>query len=461
MPVRLLILLSLVLASLPAAAARPPNIILILADDLGAETVGAYGGESYQTPRLDRMAAEGLRFEHAHSQPLCTPSRVKLMTGQYNFRNYRHFGYLDPGEITFAHVLGEGGYATAVIGKWQLFDNRFQDIQGALPDDAGFDHHVLWQLTSQQRGSRYWAPLVDHDGDVRQYDEDVFGPDVLSAAVLAYIEAHREQPFFLYYPMVLPHEPFVTTPDMRDEDTDDQQRFAAMVAYMDGLVGKVLDKLAAEGLSDNTLVLFIGDNGTDRDIVSRYRGADVRGAKGKTLNTATRVPFIAWGPGIIKGKRVSDSLVNLNDIMPTLVDLAGTVLPENHPGDGVSLLPLLRGEGELARENLFIHHEPRWPTSRPARYAFDRRWKYYEDGRFYDMQADPLERRALDPGRMDREQLVAYRGLQARVRTMPGELDTGGRWVPTVAIVLVSLALLIAATIFVWIARMLGQLKDH
>lgn len=461
---RLYLVIAFMLACLPAfsvmAAAAPPNIILILADDLGAETVGAYGGESYQTPRLDQMAAEGVRFEHGHSQPLCTPSRVKIMSGQHNFRNYRHFGYLDPNTTTFAHVLRAAGYATAVIGKWQLFNNRFQDIEGALPGDAGFDQYVLWQLTAEQRGSRYWKPLIDHDGDVRQYGEEVFGPDVLSKAALAYIEANREQPFFLYYPMVLPHDPFVTTPDMRDEDASDQQRFGAMVAYMDKLVGRVLDKVRSEGLADNTVILFIGDNGTDRDIVSRYKGGEVKGAKGRTLNTGSRVPYIVWGPGIVSGNRVSDSLVNLNDILPTLVELAGAALPEGDPGDGISLLPLLRGEGELARENLFIHHEPRWPTSRPARYAFDRRWKFYEDGRFFDMQADPLERRALDPGQMDREQLVAYRSLQARVRSMPGELDTGRRWVPTVAFVLVGAALLIAVTIFVWVARLLGNLKS-
>jgi arylsulfatase A-like enzyme len=455
-------LVTLVVLSAPTGAAtRTPNIILILADDLGAETIGAYGGESYQTPRLDRMAAEGVRFEHGHAQPLCTPSRVKIMTGQYNFRNYQHFGYLDPAEVTFAHLLGKSGYATAVVGKWQLFNNRFEDIAGALPADAGFDEYTLWQLKAEQRGSRYWAPLIDHDGDVRQYGEDAFGPDVLNTAALEFIEANRDRSFFLYYPMVLPHAPFVTTPDMRDEDAGDQQRFSAMVAYMDKLVGRVLDKVQALGLEENTLILFIGDNGTDRDIVSRYRGAEVEGAKGETLNTGSRVPYIAWGPGIVNGDRISSSLVNLNDVLPTLAELAGAELPATRPRDGTSLVPVLRGDSELSRENLFIHFEPRWPTARPARYAFDRRWKFYEDGRFYDIQADPLERRALAPGALDREGLVAYRALQARVLSLPGELDAHRRWVPTVALVLVGAALLIAITIFFWVARLVRGLPDE
>jgi len=454
---RIIVLLALLV--LPGiAAGRPPNIILILADDLGAEVVGAYGGESYRTPRLDRMAAEGVRFEHGHAQPLCTPSRVKLMTGQYSFRNYRHFSYLDPDATTFAHVLRASGYATTVIGKWELFDNRFQDIEGALPADAGFDQYVVWDLKAEQRGSRYWAPLVDHDGDLRQYDDTVFGPDVLNAAALAYIEAHRDGPFFLYYPMVLPHEPFVTTPDMREEDTDDQERFGAMVTYMDKLVGRVLDKVSELDLADHTVVFFIGDNGTDQSIESRYRGTTVRGARGDTVNTGTRVPFIAWGPGAGSGGRASDSLVDVGDIFPTLAELAGATLPMDYPGDGTSLVPVLRGEGELARDSLFIHYEPHWPTGRDARYAFDRRWKLYEDGRFYDVQADPLERRALVPGNLDREGLVAYRALQSRIMATPGELSPGLPRIAVTAVILVGIALAIGITVFILVARMLRRL---
>ena len=127
------------LAATSAAVDPRPNLIVILADDLGVETVGAYGGESYETPRLDQLAEEGVRFDYGHAQPLCTPSRVMIMTGKHNFRNYRHFGHLAPDSITFAHLLGEAGYETAVIGKWQLYENRFEDVEGSLPEDAGFD----------------------------------------------------------------------------------------------------------------------------------------------------------------------------------------------------------------------------------------------------------------------------------------------------------------------------------
>ena len=410
----------------------PVNIILILSDDVGAETIGTYGGESYQTPRLDRMAREGIRFDFAHAQPLCTPSRVKVMTGQYNFRNYKHFGYLDPAQMTFAQVLKPVGYSTAVVGKWQLYNNRFEEIQGSLPTAAGFDEFLLWQVKNQQKGSRYWAPLLNHNGEMVQHGAGSFGPDLFNAYVLNYIEAHTSTPFFLYYPMVLAHDPWVTTPDMQDESVSDQEKFAAMMVYMDKMVGNVIDKIEEVGIADRTLVLFIGDNGTDRDIVSRRKSVEVRGAKGETINTGTHVPFLAWGPGIVKEGAVSSSLVNLNDILPTLAEVAGVPLPSTYAGDGQSLVTVLAGEGELARENIFIHYEPRWPSGVPARYSFDRQWKLYEEGDFYDMRADPLEKSSLDVATLSLEAAAAHQSLQSRIDSMPGQLQSRLRWIPLV-----------------------------
>jgi arylsulfatase A-like enzyme len=413
-----------------AIKGTPINIILILADDVGAETIGSYGGESYQTPQLDRLAADGMRFEHGHAQPLCTPSRVKLMTGKYNFRNYRHFGVLDAGEKTFATLLRDAGYATTVIGKWQLFNNRFESVEGALPADAGFDSYLLWQLRNEERGSRYWGPLLNHDGELRQHPDSVFGPDVFNEQVLDFIDRHTTEPFLIYYPMVLAHDPWVTTPDMRDAGAGDQQKFAAMMAYMDKLVGNVRRKVEQAGLAERTLILFIGDNGTGREIVSRHLGNDVRGAKGKTITAGSRVPFLAWGPGIVAPGGVSGSLVNLNDVLPTLAEFAGIDLPQQQAVDGDSLAAVLRGESELQRDSLFIHYEPFWPTGAPARYAFDRRWKLYEDGRFYDMQEDPLEKHALSGASLQGPAAAAHRLLTARLENMPGELQSTRRWFP-------------------------------
>jgi arylsulfatase A len=408
MKVNALAILVLCAMAFKASAAEPSNIILILSDDVGAETVGAYGGESYQTPNIDQLANDGIRFDHGHAQPLCTPSRVKIMTGKYNFRNYSHFGFLEPGEKTFAHLLRDAGYATAVVGKWQLFNNVVErELRGSLPAGAGFDDYLLWQVKNEQRSSRYWGPLLDDNGELRQHDAEAFGPDLFNDYALQYIEEHSDQPFFLYYPMVLAHDPWTTTPDMRDESASDQDKFAAMMAYMDKMVGKVRATVEGQGIADRTVIIFIGDNGTGRSIVSRQHGQDVPGGKGKTLNTGSHVPFMAWGPGAVAGRGESSSLVNLNDILPTLAELAGISLPVEYSRDGVSLLPVLQGATELDRQSIFIHYEPRW-NAVPARYAFDRRWKLYEDGEFYDMQADPQQQRPLRVNALDTQAAAAH-----------------------------------------------------
>ena len=437
--------------TLDGSASQPPNIILILSDDVGAETVGVYGGESYLTPNLDQLARDGVRFDYGHAQPLCTPSRVKIMTGQHNFRNYTHFSYLDPSATTFAHILKDAGYSTTVAGKWQLFDNRFENVQGAMPADAGFDEHLLWQLKNAMKSSRFWGPLLSHNGEMHQHDESEYGPDIFNNYVLDYIEQHKSQPFFIYYPMVLAHDPWVTTPDMRDESASDQEKFAAMMAYMDKMVGNVRSKVQQQGLADRTLILFIGDNGTGRDIISRQNGVDVRGAKGATIDEGSRVPFIAWGPGLAKTGLVSESLVNLNDILPTLAELAGAQLPRYDPGDGTSLLPVISGDQELARENIFIHYEPRWPTSVPARYAFDRRWKLYEGGDFFDMRSDPLEKSPLKISALDQQGTVAYQALKVRIDSMPGELQSKRRWLPPVVYKLLAASALVLSLVC-WLA---------
>lgn len=429
------------------------NLIVILADDVGAETVGAYGGESYQTPRLDQMAQRGVLFEQGHAQPLCTPSRVKVMTGKYNFRNYTNFGYLDPAEKTFAHLLRDTGYSTAVVGKWQLHNNPLQrELQGALPAQAGFDEYLLWQLRNELKSSRYWGPLLDHNGEIVQHPLEQFGPDLFNDYALNYIEAHREEPFFLYYPMVLVHDPWTTTPDMGDENASDQEKFAAMMSYMDKLVGKVVDKVEEQGIADRTAIFFIGDNGTGNQIVSRYKGQDIRGGKHKTLVTGTRVPFIAWVPSLGEAV-VSESLVNLNDIMPTLAELAGIEVGPGYGSDGKSLVPVLSGQQELSRDSLFIHFESRWRGT-PSRYVFDQRWKLYQRGDFYDLQTDPDERSPLNVESLSDEAGHAYHRLATRLENMEGTLGSSWAWVPTH----IWLKLLLAALVSLVVVAIIGRL---
>jgi len=178
-----------VLPGLAPGASRetgPPNIVLIMADDLGYECIGAHGGTSYKTPILDKLAGSGIRFDHCYSQPLCTPSRAKIMTGIYNVRNYVRFGLLDPAQTTFAHLLKKAGYATCVVGKWQLGGG----LDG--PKHFGFDEYCLWQLT--RRPSRYPNVGVEVNGKEVDYTEGQYGPDVVSDFACDFIRRNKDKP---------------------------------------------------------------------------------------------------------------------------------------------------------------------------------------------------------------------------------------------------------------------------
>jgi len=205
-----LLIASYCLLATDARAASRPNVVLIMVDDFGYECVAANGGTSYRTPNLDKLAAGGMRFEQCHVQPLCTPTRVQLMTGLYNVRNYTHFGHLDRGQTTFAHLFKRAGYATCIVGKWQLGRDM------SLPGHFGFESSCLWQLS--RRPPRYANPGLEIDGREVDFSQGEYGPDVVNTYALDYIARHKDQPFFLYYPMMLTHSPFQPTPDSPDWD---------------------------------------------------------------------------------------------------------------------------------------------------------------------------------------------------------------------------------------------------
>jgi len=367
--------LLLLLCSLCCAKdATRPNIVLIMADDMGYECIGANGCKDYETPVIDRLAAEGMRFEQCFANPLCTPSRVKIMTGQYNRRNYTKFGVMDRSQVTFAHQLKKVGYATVIAGKWQL--GREPDS----PKHFGFDQACLWQhLRGRTRAgtkfdSRFPNPRLEINGKEVDYDNGEYGPDICAEFICDFIEANREKPFLAYYPMILTHCPFDATPDSDDWDPQSpgspeykgpggyelqKRHFSDMVQYADKLVGKIVDKLEALGLRENTIIIFTGDNGTDRPIVTNWNGEEVAGGKGKVADTGTRVPFVVNCPGKIAPKVQENELVEFSDIMPTLCEVTGAPLPENYPGDGVSLWPVLSGKGARVKKNVYVWYRGR------------------------------------------------------------------------------------------------------
>ena len=411
--------------------AKPPNIVLIMADDLGYECIGVNGGE-YKTPNLDALAAGGVRFTNGFANPICTPSRVKIMTGQYNVRNYVKFGLLPRSETTFAHQLKAAGYATAVAGKWQLGN------EADSPQHFGFDQSCLWQHTRKRVrqdttiDSRFSNPRLEFNGKEADYDDGEYGPQVCADFICDFMEKQKDGPFLVYYPMILTHCPFVPTPDSADWDPadpgsktykGDAKYFGDMVTYMDKVVGQIVDKLDELGLRENTLVIFTGDNGTDKPVVTMMDGRKIPGGKGQLNDFGTRVPLIASWPGKAKKGHVTDSLVDFTDIMPTLCEVTGAKLPDGYAGDGVSLVPSLHGNADRDKPWVYFWYRGQ-VMARNATYALvgkqdAGKMKFLQYTRPYDAQR-------LDVGNLTPDQQAAHDSLQAVIdrlaKTRPAKL---------------------------------------
>ncbi|GIW98004.1 MAG: arylsulfatase [Pirellulaceae bacterium] len=432
-----------------ARAADRPNIILIMADDIGWEAIGCYGAEDYTTPHLDQMADDGMRFHHCYATPLCTPSRVQIMTGKYNFRNYTHFGYLAPDERTFAHKLKEAGYHTAIAGKWQLngLANRLPGHDSnQRPYEAGFDEYLLWQLTrgkgvQEGGGERYWSPVLEHNGRLLSSEDNAtkYGPDMMCEFVCDFMQRHQDGPFFIYYPMLLVHDPFVPTPRTmgqrpRSHDANKavagerKENFVAMVAYMDEIVGRIRAKVAELGIAHNTLILFTADNGTNRRITSTWNGMTIPGGKGLMTDMGTHVPLIAVWPDHIASGQTSDLLVDFTDVYPTLAQVAGMELHPSDPRDGISFLPTLLGHSQVGRQWVFCHYQPYWGQE-PGQFIRTQRFKLYRDGRFFDVGGgDLFEQHDLRWGLAGIEGEAARKQLAALIaEAPPAPVNKGSR----------------------------------
>jgi arylsulfatase A len=394
---------------------KKPNIVLIMADDLGYECIGANGGSSYSTPVLNSLAGEGVRFEHCYAQPLCTPTRVKLMTGLSNVRNYIEFGVLGRDETTFSQLLRQSGYSTCIVGKWQL------DLEGGIdgPDHFGFDEHCLWQLN--RRPGRYPNPGLEINGKQVDYTGGEYGPDVVSDYALDFMTRNRDNPFLLYYPMILTHCPFEPTPDSESWDPSspgsetykgDSKYFGDMVSYMDSIVGKIDRHLEKLGIRDNTILMFLGDNGTDKPVVSMLDGREVAGAKAMTTDAGTRVPFIANWPGVFSEGSVCTDLVDMSDFLPTLCQCADVPVPSTLALDGRSFLPQLKGQPGNPRDWIYIWYARSGVRGEAREFTRNQRYKLYKTGEFYDVKSDPLETAPISTVDLSSEQAQTRNILQ-------------------------------------------------
>jgi arylsulfatase A-like enzyme len=376
-----------------------PNIVFILADDLGTEVLGCYGGTTYNTPNIDALAASGLKFNHCYSAPLCSPSRVKLLTGRYGFRTGQEWGTIPANEITFGHLLKVAGYKTALAGKWQLTLLKEDPIHVAK---MGFEKSSVF---GWHEGPRYYEPYIYENGEIQLDVKDKYGPDVYSDYLIDFIKQNKNERFLAYYPMSLPHDisdDLPTPPPFGMKER--YESYKENVEYVDLLVGKVIQTLDELGIREKTLVIFSGDNGTPNRYITKFENGEyirepvnskigdslVRGGKGSMTDAGTHVPLIANWKGTTPKGQVNNDLIDFSDFMPTFVELAGGVLPEDRAIDGHSFVQQIRGEKGDPRK--WVYQEWRGKV-----WIRTKEWKLYENGDLFDMVNDPHEKYPIDP----------------------------------------------------------------
>jgi len=405
----------------PAMAAGPskPNIIFVLADDLGIDGVSCYGADSHQTPHIDKLAESGLRFTTCYASPLCGPSRCLLMTGRYAFRtggltneSWRGGG---PGaksadEYPMARLMKRAGYATGQAGKWRQL--------GELPSKWGFDEF----LTDNTASGWYWETKFNKNGKILDLPEGTYGPDVIQDFTVDFIRRHKHKPFFFYYAMHLVHKPTLRTPDTAQGTKDINKLYDDNIRYMDKQLGALVAELDKLGLRQNTLILFSGDNGTAAGYPSAVHGRMINGWKGSMLEGGSRVPFIASWPAVTPAGKVLDDIVSFADPYATFADLAGVKPPKGFKTDGQSFAPQLRGEPGKPRAWAYVQLGAHWYVREPG-------FKMNEAGRLFDMSDAPFVETLVAPAADTDQSKAARQRLRAvlvELNPAGGKTDRGG-----------------------------------
>jgi arylsulfatase A-like enzyme len=421
------------------AAERKPNFLVILADNIGRDWFDCYGAQENCTPNVDKLAAAGTRFEHFYVTPLCSTTRVEMYTGRYGLHTGWHThhdaaiyggGGLDPKrEITWARALRDAGYKTAITGKWQINDLA---VDADALKQHGFDEHLVWtghlegQGNAEERWkasvapggsreleSRYWDPIVYRNGEHMKMSGE-FGPDIYVNYLVDFMSRHRDDRFVAYYAMPLVHVPTITTPLSPKEDASEREQFAGMVRYLDHQVGQLTDALDRLNLRDDTIVLFMTDNGTADRLKGKVHGNQASGGLGTLKEGGLDVPLIVNCPARIAKGCLSKALVDCSDIFPTLLDLAGVPIPDGLVIDGRSFASQLATSEHLSpppREWIFAQYAG-------TRVVRDQRFKLYSTGELFDVANDVNEKTNLAKSN-DSDAVAARQHLQAVLDRMP------------------------------------------
>ena len=383
---------SLVLALLIAntalmAQTKKPNIIYILADDLGIDGLSCYGADLYKTPVIDKLAKEGIRYTNAYTAPLCGPSRALILTGRYAFRtgavNQDMTGEMSPAvETMMPLILKQAGYTSSMIGKW-----------GQLPlgpAEFGFDDYLRFfgsgvYISTDEKKQKYVL-----NGQESILKDKEYMPDLMHTHVEEFLSKHTKDPFYLYYSLVHVHGEIIATPDTKPGTTEFKDLYTDNINYMDKLVGKLLKTLDSLKLRDNTLIVFMGDNGTagQAAAIGTVNGKKIIGKKGTMQEGGSLVPLIANWPSTIKKGTVSKDLIDATDLIPTFAEIAGAPLPTNNILDGKSFAYQLKGAKGVARDWIFTELGNDW-------YVRSANWKLNRAGQLFDMRNAPFEEKEV------------------------------------------------------------------
>ncbi len=387
-------------AAVRAESERPPNVVYILADDLGWGDLGSYGQQKIRTPHLDRLAAEGMRFTSAYvGTSVCAPSRCALLTGLHTGhapirgnQEVKPEGQLPMPADTFTlgHLFQRAGYKTACVGKWGLGHPG----SVSTPEKMGFGH--FFGYNCQRKAHSYYPPELWRDEHRVPLDGKTYSPDLMIADAEQWIRASSAEPFFLYFAATLPHGKF-EVPDAApygDETWPQQAKnYAAMVTRLDAQVGRIMEVLRELKRDRDMLVIFASDNGPTPEFVKAFdSNGPWRGIKRDLYEGGLRTAMIARWPRHVPAGRVNDGPCAAWDLMPTMAELIGAKLPANVGTDGVSILAALKGGEVPARESFYWElHE-----GRPKQAVRFGNWKAVKPGpkaavELYDLAADPAE----------------------------------------------------------------------
>ncbi|MEM6378176.1 MAG: arylsulfatase [Bacteroidota bacterium] len=377
-------------ACTPPSPDTPPNVVIILTDDQGWGDLSINGNTYLSTPNIDGLAEQGAAFDHFFVQPVCSPTRAEILTGRYSPRGNIYSTStggerLDLDETTIAEVFKANGYATAAFGKWH---NGTQAPYH--PNSRGFEEY--YGFCSGHWGN-YFDPMLEHNGDIIKGEG--YLTDDLTERAMAFIDAKKEQPFLVYLPLNIPHSP-MQVPDrwwqkFKDMPIDtthrngqrmnvDHTRAAyAMCENVDWNVGRILDKLEELALTENTIVLYLSDNGPNGH---RWNGG-MKGIKGSTDEGGVRSPLLVQWQGTIKGGKKIPNIAGAIDLLPTLTDLCALPLETSHPIDGKSLKPLLL-EDNPSWEDRYLYHF--WRNRLSLR---NQNFRLDNEGQLFDMRTDP------------------------------------------------------------------------